>query len=101
MNMVFSIVLVLGASFALAACSGSSSSSSSTTTPAVETQLKDGDTSITGVISLSGEKYYITDAAGKSQDLDSLAVELSEHVGKTVTVTGQFSGTTLFVGKVE
>ncbi len=55
---------------------------------------------LSGVISQTGTQFVLkTDT--KIISLDSRQVNLSQSVGKTVTVTGQYSGTTLFVDKVE
>lgn len=62
---------------------------------------KVGDTTLTGVISKVGEKFLITVAGQTPKEIDSYAVQLDEYVGKSVTVTGQYSGDTLFVGKVQ
>lgn len=67
----------------------------------VEKKEKVGDTTLTGKITKVGDKYFITVSGKQPQDLDSYSVDLSQYVGKTVTVTGQYSGDTLFVGKVE
>lgn len=70
----------------------------STTQP---TQEKQGETTKTGVIKQVAGKYYLEVVGEALQDLDTYTVDLSQYAGKTVTVTGQFSGDTLFVGKVE
>jgi hypothetical protein len=76
-----------------------------TTTPQSQTVApvpeKQGDTIKTGTISVLDSKYYLNAAGQAPVELDSYSVELSVYVGKTVTVTGQYSGDTLFVGKIE
>lgn len=67
----------------------------------MKVEEKKGDTSMTGVISASGDTYLITAPGKAPKGLDSYAVDLKQYVGKTVTVTGQYSGDTLFVSKVE
>ncbi len=62
---------------------------------------KVGDTVVTGMISKVGEKFFITAAGQTPKEIDSYAIKLDEHVGKSVTITGQYSGDTLFVGKVQ
>jgi hypothetical protein len=62
---------------------------------------KVGDTTKTGVISFSDGRYFLAEAGQTPKEIDSYAVELSEYVGKTVTVTGQYSGDTLFVGSIQ
>lgn len=71
------------------------------TNGAMKAEEKKGDTTVTGKISASGENYLITVAGQAPKGLDSYKVDLKEYVGKTVTVTGQYSGDTLFVSKVE
>ena len=71
------------------------------TTTTVTKQKKVGNTTLTGKITKAGDKYFITVSGKQPQDLDSYSVDLSQYVGKTVTVTGQYSGDTLFVGKIK
>lgn len=62
---------------------------------------KSGDTTKTGVITQAGEAFFLTESGQQPLPIDSYAVDLSSYVGKTVTVTGQYSGNELFVGSVE
>ena len=62
---------------------------------------KVGDTTKTGKITTISGRFYLTEAGQTPKEIASDAVELSEYVGKTVTVTGQYSGDTLFVGSIE
>ncbi len=62
---------------------------------------KVGQTTKTGqIIQLEG-KYYLQQSGQEPLGIDSYNVDLSSSVGKTVTVTGEYSGNTLFVGKLE
>lgn len=54
---------------------------------------------IVGVISAKGDKTYIV-SEGKNIDIFSRKVDLKLYDGKTVTVVGEYSGTTLFVDEV-
>lgn len=54
---------------------------------------------IKGVISAINKIYSISDGI-KSTELVSNSLDLGQYVGKTVTVIGQFSGTTLYVDLV-
>lgn len=72
----------------------------STPTPPTANQ-KVGTTTKTGVISSSGGVFYLQEAGQALKEIDSYTVELSEYVGQTVTVSGQYSGDTLFVGTIE
>ncbi len=102
------LAIVLSTSLVLAGCTASQS----TTTPAGSVdsagqdkpsaaEQKVGDTVMTGTISQVGEKYFITVAGQTPKEIESYLVQLSEYVGQTVTITGQYSGDTLFVGKIE
>ncbi len=62
---------------------------------------KIGNTTLTGKITKVGNKYFITVSGKQPQDLDSYSMKLGQYVGQTVTVTGQYSGDTLFVGKIK
>lgn len=100
------VVLVLVTALSLSACIPGSSSETqpSTTTGTVgapAADQKSGDTTKTGVISEAGGKFLLQEPGGTPQIVESYAVELSEYVGQTVTVTGQYSGDTLFIGSVE
>lgn len=64
---------------------------------AVDTQSP--NKSLTGTIQSAGGQYSIT-VNGLTTQLDSRTVNFSQYVGKTITVTGQYSGTTLFVDTV-
>lgn len=62
---------------------------------------KQGTTIKTGKITSSQGKFYLTEAGSIQEEIDSMTVELSNYVGKTVTVEGKYSGDTLFVGAVK
>ncbi|MFZ5438331.1 MAG: hypothetical protein ACOZAK_04745 [Patescibacteria group bacterium] len=71
-----------------------------TNTPAQTTE-KVGDTTKTGTISFSDGRYFLAETGQTPKEIDSYAVDLSAYVGQRVTVTGQYSGDTLFVGSIE
>ncbi|MEP7166890.1 MAG: hypothetical protein ABI758_02850 [Candidatus Woesebacteria bacterium] len=58
-------------------------------------------TTVSGTIAKTAGKFYIASPGSVTRDLDSYTVKLDDYVGKNVTVTGQFSGTTLFVDTVK
>lgn len=62
---------------------------------------KSGTTTKTGKITSNGGVFSLQEAGQTPKEIDSYAVDLSKYVGKTVTVTGQYSGDTLFVGSVK
>lgn len=64
-------------------------------------EQKVGDTSKTGILVQKGSQYFLQDAQQNLLPLDSYSYDLAQYVGKTVTVTGQYSGDTLFVGKLQ
>lgn len=62
---------------------------------------KKGDTTKTGkVVQISG-KYYIQVVGQPPAQIDSYTVNLSSYVNQNVKITGEYSGDTLFVGKIE
>ncbi len=71
----------------------------STQTPPTTNQ-KVGTTTKTGVITTSNGVFYLQEAGQNPKEIDSYTVELGDYVGETVTVSGQYSGDTLFVGNV-
>ena len=72
----------------------------STQTPPTTNQ-KVGTTTKTGTITTSNGVFYLQEAGQTPKEIDSYTVELGDYVGETVTVSGQYSGDTLFVGSVE
>lgn len=63
-------------------------------------EQKQGDTEVTGKIGGSEGSYFIQVSGLAPTMIDSYAVDLSQYVGQTLTVVGQYSGDTLFVGEV-
>lgn len=68
--------------------------------PSDQASVKVGDTSKVGVISQIGEKFYFSENGQVPEEIDSYSIDLSDYLGKTVTITGQYSGDTLFVGSI-
>lgn len=62
---------------------------------------KSGDTTKTGTVSTAGGKYFLAEPGQPPREIESYSVDLAGYVGQTVTVTGQYSGDTLFVGRVD
>lgn len=96
------LVLVISG-FVFTGCLGGSTPAEESTidnnVPAAD--QKSGDTTKTGTISAAGGKYFLSEPGQPPREIESYSVGLSEYVGKTVTVTGQYSGDTLFVGKIQ
>ena len=55
---------------------------------------------ITGTVLVSGDMVTIS-SSGKVIEITSRKINLKQYNGQQVTVTGEFSGTTLFVDKVK
>ena len=62
---------------------------------------KSGTTTKTGKITENAGKFYLQEAGQTPKEIESYVVELGDYAGKTVTVSGQYSGDTLFVGSVK
>lgn len=62
---------------------------------------KVGTTTKTGTISESAGRFYLQEMGQTPKEIDSYTVELDVYVGQNVTVSGQYSGDTLFVGSVQ
>jgi hypothetical protein len=72
----------------------------STSTPATSTEeTATGSTTLTGTLQSSNGKYFLK-STGKTVELDSYSVEFTEFVGKNVSITGQYSGDTLFAESI-
>ena len=84
---------VLISSFIFSSCNSSSKS---------EQYLeKNQEIVLTGRITKSGSGYILTTSSGKIQELESYTIEFANYINQTKTVTGEFSGNTLFVTQVE
>lgn len=59
------------------------------------------DVTLSGTISRTGPLFFLTTADRGIIQLDSREVDLSGYTNLAVTLTGQYSGTTLFVSKIE
>lgn len=104
MKIVFPLVVIVCAVVVSGCMPGSDNSTSApsqTEQSAPAANEKSGDTSKTGTISTSEGRYFLQESGGTPEEIESYAVELEEYVGQTVTVTGQYSGDTLFVGSVQ
>ncbi len=102
-NIFLTVLLITGTVF-LSGCTQSSapvdtSGASQEGAPAAD--QKSGDTIKKGVISQNGGSFFLQETGSQPELIESYSVDLSEYVGQTVTVTGQYSGDTLFVGKIE
>jgi len=105
MKNFITFTLITISAVVLAACTASTSSpavtSSGANSGAPAADQKSGDTTKTGSITSANGAFFLQEQGGSPELVESYAVELNEYVGQTVTVTGQYSGDTLFIGSVE
>lgn len=95
-----SIIMILVVSVGIfSSCSDVNNTTDSMNNTGLEQKNK--DISITGVLSQNGEFFFVTDQAGTIHDVETYSVDFSAFVGSTVTVSGQYSGDTLFVTEIE
>ncbi len=64
-------------------------------------EAKQGTTTLEGTVSGSAGAYVLENPTAPPTPIESYDVDLSTHVGDRVTVSGQYSGNTLFVTEVE
>lgn len=100
-RMVIALSLLLITTLGVSGCSLFSSSSTDSSDIGSSVEEKVGNTIKTGVVSQAGESYFLTEPGKTPAEIDSYAIDLAQYVGKSVTVTGQYSGDTLFVGAIE
>jgi len=104
MNTILSVgmtVTVLAASLLLGGCTTTSAGTPQEEKAPGQAIEKSGDTTLSGTLVKLDRKYYLKLSGKPNQEVDSYGVDLSIYEGKTVTIIGQFSGTTLFAGRVE
>ncbi len=65
------------------------------------TTAKSGDTTKTGKIIKASGKFFLQETGKQPAEIDSYTIDLDAYVNQTITVTGQYSGDTLFIGKIE
>jgi len=94
------ILPLLISALVLSGCQRAASPTTSETPASVQTQ-KVGETTKSGKVTKIGQKFYLEMAGSKTMEIDSYALNLSAYEGQTLKVTGQYSGDTLFVGKIE
>lgn len=56
---------------------------------------------LSGEITGSKGAYYLRENGGVSTAIESRKIDFANYLGQKVSVTGEFSGTTLFVDKVD
>ena len=97
----FVLPVLLLASVSLAACTHTASPASDSSDGAPGIEDKQGDTTKNGTLVKQGEKYYIKAETGEMEEVESYSVDFSEFENQRVSATGQYSGDTLFIGKMD
>ncbi len=96
------VFMIMVASIFLVGCTNfNSAPAAESNTQAPAADQKQGDTSKTGTISQSGTIFFINVVGQEPEIIESYGVNLADYVGQTVTITGQYSGDTLFVGSIK
>jgi hypothetical protein len=72
-----------------------------TSTPVSATTQKSGTTTLKGQFEVSGKIILLKSNSQGPITLDSYSVDLKQYNGQTVTVTGKYSGDTLYVSSVQ
>lgn len=62
---------------------------------------KAGTSSKSGRVTEAGGKFFLNVTGQPPVEMDTYSVDLKQYVGQSVTVTGQYSGDTLFVSEVK
>ncbi len=94
-KIIFSVVAALVLMF-----TGCSTTQSTQTTSASQEQ-KIGNTTLEGTVTGAAGKYFLSVPGEPTVQIDSYTVKFENYVSKKVKVTGQYSGDTLYVDKVE
>ena len=98
---VITIVLIGGGVFFWLANAKKSMPNQKPGTLAPAATQKSGTTTKTGKVSNINGVFYLQETGQTPKEIDSYSVELKDYVGQMVTVSGQYSGDTLFVGSIE
>ncbi len=104
MQKISLIAFTIVTAISFSACSKNTAPSTTTSSSTQDTALtvdKKGTTTKTGKILKLSDKTYIQENGKQPAEIDSYSVDLSQYIGKTVTVSGQYSGDTLFVTQVQ
>jgi hypothetical protein len=98
------LLAVAAASAALTGCISTSTPAETTTPTTGDTPSaaeKSGTTTKVGTLSQAGDKFFLTEPGQEAKEVNSYSVDLAEYVGQTVTVSGQYSGDTLYIGSIQ
>ncbi|GIK84507.1 MAG: hypothetical protein BroJett025_11290 [Patescibacteria group bacterium] len=97
-KILFSLLVITVSAGLFSACSHAKNANDTMLNE--EYEQKNAVITVTGTLSKNGELFFVTDAAGTIHDVETYAVAFDEYVGQTVTVSGQYSGNTLFVTEI-
>ena len=96
------ILLLAGCTFLFFGCSKvPAPAETPQNSPLSESPQKTGDTIKMGTIIKIGTKYYIQEPGKQPSEVESYTINFSSYANKNVTIAGQYSGDTLFVGKID
>jgi hypothetical protein len=79
-------------------------------TPPTETQTeaeplaqptKEGYATLKGIIVKLGSNFVVIDELDAQHEIDSYSLDFNQYIDTEVSVTGQYSGETLFVSEIE
>jgi len=105
MKKIFALSLIFLSAVLFSACTHNKAETetrkTNTTGLSPAADKKSGDTTKTGTITSAGGKFFLTEAGQPPKEIESYQVQLGDYVGQTVTVVGQYSGDTLFIGMVK
>jgi hypothetical protein len=98
--LVVAITVFAGAFFVIKNIKSTGLNPITMTNSNTNTTQKIGTITTIGKISSTDGKFYLQEAGQIPREIDSYAIDLTKYVGQTITVSGQYSGDTLFVGSV-
>ena len=93
------LILLLLSSTVFAACGAKNSASTKTQQESQPLEEKSGFTTVSGSLIMNGATGQVQTASGPVA-VESFAVDLKQYDGQTITVTGKYSGDTIFVSEV-
>lgn len=94
------LFILLVSSLILSGCAATPSSQTETqTSPSTESE-KSGFTTQTGKLTVKTKSTALLQTTTGSVELESYEIDFTPYGGKTVSVTGKFSGDTLFASSV-
>ncbi|MEO8581562.1 MAG: hypothetical protein ABI425_03170 [Patescibacteria group bacterium] len=93
-------LILLSSLLLLAGCQSQPTVKSNADTIQANPTAREGDSTLSGKVVQSGDTFSLVDSTGKQTELDSYKIDLTPYANKQVSITGQFSGDTLFAAKV-